>query len=224
LLNRQTLKINFNKYAFLGDGCPRHLSTPIYVVATDYESNFVRLLSLRDNPAVRTLKKWQVGKAGLIVLILLFGTVVSARAQEFVTLSLSGSSVNFNLIAGSASNPGSTFITSAVTTDLRPNRDSLNVYAFFTNAATALGDGVGNNIPSANFQISDNGGAFQALTNTVPFGGANAGLRLSNGRILGNSKTGTRIDTMNFNIDLSTLVNLPPGAYSGSLVIQVQAI
>ena len=166
----------------------------------------------------------KVGKAGLVILSLLFGTVMSVRAQEFVTLSLSGSSVNFSLTTGSANNPGSVSITSTATWDLRPNRDSLNVYAYFTNAAAALSNGAGNNIPSANFQISDNGGAFQALTNTVPFGGANAGLQLSNGRILGNSKTGTRIDTMNFNIDLSTLPNLPPGVYGGSLVIQVQVI
>ena len=93
------------------------------------------------------------------------------------------------------------------------------MYAYFNNAAAALSSG-GNNIPSANFQISDNGGAFQALTNTVPFGGAGAGLQLASVNILGNNKTGVRIDTMNFNIVLSTLPNLPPGVYSGSLVIQ----
>ena len=42
--------------------------------------------------------------------------------------------------------------------------------AFFSNSASALTDGAGNNIPSADFQISNNGGAFTALTNTVPFG------------------------------------------------------
>jgi hypothetical protein len=174
---------------------------------------------------VRTLSNWRVNKVGkgaLVSLTLLFVIAAPAQAQEFVTLSLSGSSVNFNLTSGSASNPGSTSIAAVTTWSLRPNRDSLNVYAYFNNAASALSNG-GNNIPSANFQISDNGGAFQALTNTVPPGGANAGLQLATIPILGNNKTGTHTDAMNFNIVLSTLPNLAPGVYSGSLVIQVQA-
>lgn len=174
---------------------------------------------------MKTLSDWQIGKVtrkGLITLILLLIAVVSVHAQEFVTLNLSSNSVNFNLTSGSANNPGNTSITAITGWSLRPNRDSLNVYAYFNNAAAALSSG-GNNIPSANFQISDNGGAFQALTNTVPFGGAGAGLQLASVRILGNNKTGVRTDTMNFNLVLNTLPNLPPGVYSGSLVIQVQA-
>lgn len=101
---------------------------------------------------------------------------------------------------------------------------NLNVYAFFSNSPSALTDGAGNNIPSADFQISDNAGPLTALTNTVPFGGANAGLQLSSTRILGNNKTGTRNDVMNFNINLSPLPNLPAGTYTGTLTIQAQAI
>ena len=87
-----------------------------------------------------------------------------------------------------------------------------------------MSDGAGNNIPSADFQISDNGAAFQALTNTGPFGGANAGLQLANVRILGNNKQGSRTDTMNFNINLGPLPSLPAGVYSGAVTIQVQVI
>jgi hypothetical protein len=58
----------------------------------------------------------------------------------------------------------------------------------------------------------------------VPFGGANAGLQLSSTPILGNNKTGTRNDVMNFNINLVPLPNLPAGAYTGTLTIQAQAI
>jgi hypothetical protein len=149
---------------------------------------------------------------------------LQAVLNDSITVSLSANAVNFNLTAGSASNPGSTSITATTTWLLRPNVASLKVYAFFSNSASALTDGAGNNIPSADFQISNNGGAFTALTNTVPFGGANAGLQLSSTRILGNNKSGTHNDVMNFNINLAPLPNLPAATYTGTLTIQAQAI
>jgi hypothetical protein len=149
---------------------------------------------------------------------------LQAVLSQSITLTLSGNAVNFNLVAGSANNPGSTSITATTTWTLKPSVGNLNVYAFFTNSGSALTDGAGNNIPSADFQISDNAGPLTALTNTVPFGGANAGLQLSSTRILGNNKTGTRNDVMNFNINLSPLPNLPAGTYTGTLTIQAQAI
>lgn len=149
---------------------------------------------------------------------------LQAVLSDAITLTLSGNAVNFNLVAGSAANPGSTAITATTSWTLKPNAGTLSVYAFFSNSAAAMTDGAGNNIPSADFQISDNAGAFNALTNTVPFGGANAGLLLSSVKIKGNNKTGTQTDVMNFNINLSPLPNLPAGTYTGTLTIQVQAI
>ena len=149
---------------------------------------------------------------------------LQAVLSQSVTLTLSGNAVNFNLTAGSPNNPGSTSITATTTWTLKPSVASLKVYAFFANSASALTDGAGNNIPSADFQISNNGGAFTALTSTVPFGGANAGLQLSSTPILGNNKTGTRNDVMNFNINLAPLPNLPAAVYTGTLTIQAQAI
>jgi hypothetical protein len=148
---------------------------------------------------------------------------LNAVLSDSVTLTLSGNAVNFSLVGGSASNPGSTGITATTTWLLRPNVNSLKLYAFFSSAAAALSDGAGHNIPSANFQISANGAAFAALTNTVPFGGANAGLQVSSVRILGNNKTGTSSDVMNFNINLAPLPSLPAGVYTGTLTIQAQA-
>jgi hypothetical protein len=149
---------------------------------------------------------------------------LQAVLSQSISVTLSANAVNFNLVAGSANNPGSTSITATTTWTLKPSVGSLNLYAFFSTSAAALTDGAGNNIPSADFQISDNGGAFNPLTNTVPFGGANAGLQLSATRILGNNKTGTRNDVMNFNINLTPLPNLPAGTYTGTLTIQAQAI
>jgi hypothetical protein len=147
-----------------------------------------------------------------------------APLLESITLILSGNAVNFALSQGSASNPGSTSIVATTAWILEPSRGNLNVYAYFSSSAAALGDGAGNNIPSSSFQISDNGAVFAPLTNTVPFGGPNAGLQLATVRILGNNKTGSRTDVMNFNINLSPLPTLPASVYTGTLTIQVQAI
>ncbi len=176
----------------------------------------------------------------LMTLLMMAALTVPARAQvlnsaastitlnavlsQSVSVTLSANAVNFTLTSGSANNPGSTSITATTTWTLKPSVGSLKVYAFFSNSASALTDGAGNNIASADFQISNNGGAFNALTNTVPFGGANAGLQLSSTPILGNNRTGTRNDVMNFNINLVPLPNLPAGAYTGTLTIQAQAI
>lgn len=149
---------------------------------------------------------------------------LNAVLNDSISVTLSSNAVNFNLTQGSGSNPGSTSVTATTTWLLRPNVGSLKVYAFFSSSASALTDGAGNNIPSADFQISNNGGAFNALTNTVPFGGANAGLQLSSTPILGNNRKGTRSDVMNFNINLLPLPTLPAGTYTGTLTIQAQAI
>ena len=149
---------------------------------------------------------------------------LNANLADSITLTLSSNAVNFTLTAGSASNPGSGSVTATTTWLLRPNVNSLKVYAFFSSSTSALSDGAGDNIPSADFQLSDNGGAFNALTNTVPFGGANAGLQVSSTTILGNNRQGSRTDVMNFNINLAPLPNLPAGTYTGTLTIQAQAI
>jgi hypothetical protein len=148
---------------------------------------------------------------------------LNAVLSDSITLTLSGNAVNFTLVGGSASNPGSTGITATTTWVLKPSVNSLKLYAFFSSSTAALSDGAGHNIPSADFQISDNGGGFAALTNTVPFGGANAGLQVSSVRILGNNKTGTNSDVMTFNINLAPLPSLPAGVYTGTLTIQAQA-
>ncbi len=149
---------------------------------------------------------------------------LNAVLTDSVTVSLSGNAVNFVLTPGSANNPGSVGVTATTTWLLKPSVGNLNLYAYFSSSTSALSDGAGDNIPSADFQISDNAGPFNALTNTVPFGGANAGLQVSTTKIIGTNKSGSRTDSMNFNINLSTLPSLPSGTYTGTLTIQAQAL
>src|SRR2546430_15306515 len=82
------------------------------------------------------------------------GTItLNAVLSQSVSVTLSANAVNFNLTAGSVNNPGSTSITATTTWTLKPSVGSLKVYAFFANSASALNDGAGDNIPSADFQI-----------------------------------------------------------------------
>ncbi|HUK46287.1 MAG TPA: hypothetical protein VLW06_01800 [Terriglobales bacterium] len=148
---------------------------------------------------------------------------LNAKLTESLTLNLSANAVNFTLAAGAASNPGSTNITATTTWVLQPGRTAVGVYAYFTSSTAALTDGAGDNIPSADFYISDNGGASTALTSTVAFGGANAGFQLANVAITGANKNSNRTDAMAFNINLSSLPQLPANTYTGTLNIQAQA-
>ena len=148
---------------------------------------------------------------------------LNATLAEQLTVALSASTVNFNLVAGSAANAGSTNVTATTTWVLQPGRTAVKVYAYFASAAAALTDGAGNNIPTADFTIADNGGAATAVTGSVVFGGAGAGLQLANVAITGANKNSNRADAMAFNINLSTLPQLPAATYTGTLNIQAQA-
>jgi hypothetical protein len=88
-----------------------------------------------------------------------------------------------------------------------------------------LSDGAGDNIPSSAFTIADNAGTPAALTNSVVFGAANAGLKLATVAITNANRSGTHTDAMTFNINLSTgtLPQLPANPYTGTLNIQAQA-
>jgi hypothetical protein len=151
--------------------------------------------------------------------------VLSATVPESLTLSLSASALSFSLNAGSAANPASTGITANTAWVLKPGRTVIALYAYFNSSAAALTDGAGNAIPSSAFTISDNAGAFTALTNTVAFGAANAGMQLASFVITGANRSGNRTDVLAFNIDLSsgTLPQLPAAVYTGTLNIQAQA-
>jgi len=148
---------------------------------------------------------------------------LNANLAESLSVGLSASAVNFALVAGSGANAGSTNITATTTWVLKPGRTAVGIYAYFASSTAALTDGAGNNIPSADFFISDNGGASTALTNTVAFGGGNAGLQLANVAITGANKSSKNVDVMAFNINLTTLPQLPAATYTGTLNIQAQA-
>jgi hypothetical protein len=179
-------------------------------------------------------------KAATVLSVLLLGMTVAASAQnsnvaninmnatlaESITLSLSGANVNFTLTSGSTSNPGDTTITATTDWVLKPGRTSLKLFAYFDSSSIALAHQDAANtsdIPSSAVELGVNGGALTPVSSTVVFGAANAGLQLFDLSITGANKTGSRNDTLAFNINLGSLSTLPADTYSGTLHIQAQA-
>jgi hypothetical protein len=129
--------------------------------------------------------------------------------------------VNFALVNGAVAT-GSTPITITTTWDISPSVGNLTLYAFFSAPAAALSNGAGNNIASSRVLGSVNGGAFVPFTGISPFA-AGSSLPIFTFRVIGNNRRGTRNDTLNLQIDLTGAV-LPAGTYSGTLLIQAQAL
>jgi hypothetical protein len=151
---------------------------------------------------------------------------LTATLNESLTVGLSGNVVTFSMNPGAANNAGNTTITATTSWALNAGRNTVRLYAYFANAASALNNGAGSNIPSSAFKIQVGGaGAFNALTNANPFNGANAGLQLFTQAITAANRVSNRSDSLAFTIDLSggTLPTLPVGGYNGTLNIQAQA-
>lgn len=193
------------------------------------------------------MSKWskQIAKVGLALAVVamtssLASAQINSGAQsitlnaalaESLSISLSGNAVNFTLTGGSATNAGDTSITSTTSWVLKPGRTQVNLYAYFGSATAALvhqDPANTTDIPSSAVEISVNGGAASAVStnaaSAVGFGAAGAGLQLFNQAITGLNKTASRNDTMDFNINLSSLSQLPADSYVGTLNIQAQAI
>ena len=158
-----------------------------------------------------------------------------ASGQEFITITLDGTALNWtgafanSLTPGAASNAGNTAVTVTSNWNLAPGRTALILYAYFNSATAALAHSATlcttgcPDIPSSAIEIKVNAGAFTPMTQTAPFGAAGASLQIFNLRITGANKTSNRTDTLAFNINLSGLPQLPADTYTGTLVLQAQA-
>ncbi|HSB74212.1 MAG TPA: hypothetical protein VLC12_01105 [Terriglobales bacterium] len=153
----------------------------------------------------------------------------NATLNESLTVTVSsGTTVNFTLAPNTASNPGST--TSSVTTAwvLKPGRNNIAVWAYFSSAAAALNPTTAGNtatIPSSAIGVEVNGaGGFVACTTVSPFNAAASGMLIGNTAITGNTNSNSsRTDTLSYNIDTTVVPQLPADTYTGVLNIQAQA-
>ncbi len=137
-------------------------------------------------------------------------------------ISASPSTISLTLVAG-----GQAFGSSAISIQTAANLSvlsSLSLYAFFTNSA-ALSSSSGDTIPASMVYGRCPTGsptAFTAFTQSAPFSAA-SGLQLyrtGNLVMLGSGRT----DSLFLMIDLSATPQLPAGSYTGTLILQAQAL
>src|SRR5207253_2283048 len=108
---------------------------------------------------------------------------------------------------------------------LQPGHTSVALYAYFTSAIAALTPLVGTtNLPSSAVEIKVGAGAFTPVSGTnAGFGVAGSSLLLQSTVITGANKVSSATAALTFNINLTTLPQLPADTYSGTLNIQAQA-
>jgi hypothetical protein len=154
--------------------------------------------------------------------------VFNATLNESLTVMVnSGSSINFTLLPNRAANGGSAISSITTSWSLKPGRNNIAIWAYFSSATAALNPvSAGNTvtIPSSAVKIQVNGsGTFSPCTNVSPFNAAASGLQIGTTSITGNSNTrGTRTDSLSYEIDTTVVPQLPADSYTGVLNIQAQ--
>ena len=154
---------------------------------------------------------------------------LNASLNESLTVTVSsGTNINFTLAPNTVANNGSATSTITTSWSLKPGRNNIAVWAYFTSATAALNPVTAGNtftIPSAAVKIQVNGaGAFNPCSNVSPFNAAASGLQIGTTSITGNTNVnGTRTDTLNYQIDTTVVPQLPADTYTGVLNIQAQA-
>ena len=155
---------------------------------------------------------------------------LNASLTESLTVTVTGgSTVNFNLVAGTAA-PGDIPVTIQTVWVLRPNRAAVSLVGYFDTPASALRDAGPPvaDIAAANVKGRVGTGtptSFTAFTQNAigGVGTAGASLELFTESVLGNNKNKTRTDNLDLEIDL-TGTDQPAGTYTGILHIQAVAI
>lgn len=150
---------------------------------------------------------------------------LSATLAESLSVTANPSSVNFTLLP-SGSSSGNASVSIVTTWVLRTTRTTVKTYAYFASSTAALTDGgtPANNIASSDVYGSVNSGTNTAFTGTSPFAAGSSLTVFSLTIAAGNAnRNSSHTDTLGLTID-TTGDNLPAATYTGTLVIQAQAI
>lgn len=147
-----------------------------------------------------------------------------------MSVSASPSFVNFRLVPrGIAGGSSAVNITTSWSGSLCLFSCTINLYAYFSGASTALSGG---GTPVASIPASEVLGqvptgsptSFTAFTQSNPLGGAGASLLLFRQSSFLFAGAGSRTDSLNLEINLANQPQLPAGTYSGTLYIQAQSL
>jgi hypothetical protein len=164
------------------------------------------------------------------------GTVVlNATMTESLTVTVTGgATVNFTLLPNTAANAGSTTSTIQTAWVLRRGRTQVSVWAWVPNGAAALTNGAGGNLPASAVSAAAAGsGSAGGPLNTVVSGGAGVpafvtpaaatGVQIGQIRIRRRNRTGNTTTTLIWNINTTSVPQLPAATYTGTVNIQAEA-
>lgn len=146
---------------------------------------------------------------------------ITATLPEVLTVSLDQSAITFALTAGSATNPGSTAVTATTSWALGAGRSDVKLYAYFDTAAAALTNSAVN---IAGTTITAKVGGVSVGNFATDLSLPGTGLTVFDLAIIAANRTGSRVSSVTLNIDLTSLLTLPVGAYTGTLHFMAQAI
>jgi hypothetical protein len=152
---------------------------------------------------------------------------LNATLGESLTLTVnSGSTVNFALAAGGVADGD---VPVSITTDwtLGALRTSVLLYGYFDSPLSALDDGAGNDILSANVMGRMSTGipvVYLPFIETTLVGPPGGSLLLFTEIVALLNLTGTRTDNLDLRINLASLPVIPAGNYTGILRLRAQAL
>ena len=182
-----------------------------------------------------------VSQGILLMLVLLAGQPVFAQLNsnspavtlnaalaESLSVSASPASVNVNLVPGGIA-LGSTPVTITTSWVLASSRAAVTLIGSFGSASVAL---AGNSIPEVDIPTSAVYGlmstglptVFTAFTVNTPLGVVNAGLPLFTQVLTSGTRNSSRTDNLTLEINLILIPQLPSATFTGSLLLQAQAL
>ena len=152
---------------------------------------------------------------------------LNAILGESLSVLAGPSTVNFTLVAGGTANGN---VPIAITTSwvLSQSRANVVLDAYFTTASAALSGG----LPVVNIPSSDVYGlmstgtptSYTAFTQTGVVGTASAGLTLFTQALTSSNRNASRSDNLALQINLTSLPQLPAATYTGTVILQAQAL
>lgn len=153
---------------------------------------------------------------------------LNASLAESLSVSVSPSDVNFNLVPGSTA-LGNTPIAITTSWVLASSRAAVTLMGSFGSSTTALASTFTPevDIPTyAVYGLMSTGlpTTFTAFTANTALGVAGAGLPLFTQLLSSATRNSTRTDNLTLEINLLLVPQLPSGNYTGSLLLQAQAL
>jgi hypothetical protein len=152
---------------------------------------------------------------------------LNATLAETLTVAATPATVSFALVAGGTAS-GSAPVTITTSWVLASGRANVVLDGYFSSATAALSGGTPTvNIPTSEILGQMTTGTpttYTAFTQSGVVGTAGAGLTLFTQALSSSNRSSTRTDNLNLEINLASQTQLPAATYTGTLILQAQAL